>query len=197
VSVNRLAKTCLRQGACREARGSITVKTAKRDAPEPALNERPYKLTDLPRVIEIFTVSVHVLGAAFYSREQIRAWAPLKPDVMWWHERLASLQTIVSERDGVVAGFAAYTKEGYLDFLHTHPNFARRGVATGLYRHVEDRLRLTKLSKVTTHSSLAARAFFDRQGFLVDAEENVECRGAYLRRFAMHKPLNCIPVTSD
>jgi putative acetyltransferase len=161
------------------------------------LNERPYKLTDLPRVIEIFTVSVHVLGAPFYSREQIHAWAPLKPDIAQWHERLVSLQTVVAERDGAVAGFAAYTNEGYLDFLHTHPNFARRGVATGLYRYVEDKLRLVNLPKASTHSSLAARAFFDRQGFLVDAEENVECRGAHLRRFAMHKPLNRVPVTSD
>jgi hypothetical protein len=42
---------------------------------------------------------------------------------------------------------------------------------------------------VTSHVSLAARAFFERQGFQVDAEETVECRGTYLRRFAMHKSL--------
>jgi putative acetyltransferase len=161
------------------------------------VNERPYTLTDLPRVIEIFTVSIHVLGAAFYSKEQIQAWAPLKPDVMWWHERLTSLQTIVAERDGVVAGFAAYTNEGYLDFLHTHPSFARRGVASGLYRHVENVLRAARVSKITTHSSLAARTFFDSQGFQLDAEENVECRGAYLKRFAMHKVLGYSSVPSD
>jgi len=48
---------------------------------------------------------------------------------------------------------------------------------------------LQRVSKVTTHVSLAARAFFDRHGFQVDAEECVECRGTYLRRFAMHKAL--------
>jgi putative acetyltransferase len=50
-------------------------------------------------------------------------------------------------------------------------------------------LRAVSVQRVTTHASLAARPFFDRHGFQLDAEESVECRGAYLRRFAMHKQL--------
>ncbi len=70
-----------------------------------------------------------------------------------------------------------------------HPAFARRGVATNLYQHVESSLRAVRAHRVTTHASLAARPFFDRHGFLLDAEECVECRGVYLRRFAMSKEL--------
>ena len=99
------------------------------------------------------------------------------------------LHTIVAESDGVLAGFASYTDAGYLDFLFTHPAFARRGVATSLYRRVEFALLAISAPRVTTHASLAARPFFDRHGFQLDGEECVECRGAYLRRFAMHKQL--------
>ena len=91
--------------------------------------------------------------------------------------------------DDILAGFASYTHDGYLDFLFTHPTFARRGVATSLYQRVESALRAVSASRVTTHASLAARPFFDGHGFQVDAEQCVECRGAYLRRFAMHKQL--------
>src|SRR5439155_25418378 len=91
---------------------------------------------------------------------------------------------------GVLAGFASYTHEGYLDFLFTHPAFARRGVASRLYNGVESALLAVSAPSVTTHSSLAARPFFDRHGFDLDAEECVECRGTYLRRFAMHKRLH-------
>ena len=156
------------------------------DAP---VKERPYQSADLPSVMEIYTASIRSLAAPFYSPEQIAAWAPIPPDAARWRERLSHLHTIVAESDGVLAGFASYTHDGYLDFLFTHPTFARRGVATSLYQHVESSLRAVSAHRVTTHASLAARLFFDRHGFHLDAEECVECRGVYLRRFAMHKQL--------
>jgi putative acetyltransferase len=139
--------------------------------------------------MEIYTASIRTLAAPYYSPEQLAAWAPVPPNSERWQERLSRLHTIVAESDGVLAGFASYTHEGYLDFLFTHPGFARRGVATSLYQCVESALRAVNAPKITTHVSLAARPFFDRHGFQVDAEENVECRGAFLRRFAMHKRL--------
>lgn len=105
------------------------------------MKERPYESTDLPSVIEIYTASIRSLAASYYSPDQIAAWAPVPPDAARWRERLSHLHTIVAESDGVLAGFASYTHEGYLDFLFTHPTFARRGVATSLYQRVESALR--------------------------------------------------------
>jgi len=153
------------------------------------VKERPFEAADLPSVMEIYTASIHSLAAPYYSPDQIAAWAPVPPNAARWQERLSKLHTIVAEYDGVLAGFVSYTSEGYLDFVFTHPTFVRRGVATGLYRCVESALRALGVSRVTTHASLAARSFFDRHGFQLDAEECVECRGAYLLRFAMHKQL--------
>ena len=153
------------------------------------MNERPYESTDLANVIEIYTASIRVLAAPYYSPDQIAACAPVPPDAARWQERLSHLHTIVAESDGGLAGFASYTHDGYLDFLFTHPTFARRGVATRLYQRVESALRTVSAPRVTTHASLAARSFFDRHGFQLDAEEWIECRGAYLRRLAMHKQL--------
>jgi putative acetyltransferase len=153
------------------------------------VKERLYESADLPGVIEIYTATIRSLAAPYYSPDQIAAWAPVPPDRARWRERLSHLHTIVAEANGVLAGFASYTGAGYLDFLFTHPTFARRGVATNLYRRVESALRALNVPTVSAHVSLAARPFFDRQGFEVDAEEYVECRGAYLRRFAMHKEL--------
>ena len=154
------------------------------------MNERLYKPSDLPSVIEVYTASIRALAAPFYSPEQIAAWAPATPLVERWQQRLASVQTFVADDDGVLAGFVSYRHDGYLDLLFTHPAFARRGIATRLYFRVESALRSEGCLRVFTHASLAARPFFDRHGFHVDAVENVECRGAYLRRFAMHKELS-------
>jgi putative acetyltransferase len=153
------------------------------------MNERQYEPSDLSRVMETYTASVRSLAAPYYSAEQIAAWAPIPPDEARWRERLAALHTIVIEADGLVAGFASYTHAGYLDFLFTHPAFARRGIASRLYHRVESELIALGAPIVTTLASLAGRPFFERHGFRLDPEESVECRGAYLRRFAMHKPL--------
>lgn len=153
------------------------------------VNERPYQPADLPAVMEAYTASIRTLAAPYYSPEQLAAWAPVPPDPARWQERLARLHTLVAEADGILAGFASYTLDGYQDFLFTHPDFARRGVASRLYHRVESALRAAGARRVTAHVSLAARPFFDRQGFQVEREEWVECRGAYLRRFAMLKQL--------
>jgi putative acetyltransferase len=153
------------------------------------LNIRPYQAKDLLSVIQVYTASIHALAAPYYSPEQVAAWAPSVPDVARWQERLAQLHTLIADCDGVFAGFISYSEEGYLDFLFTHPMFVRRRVATELCVQVETALRVARLPRVFTHASLAARAFFNRQGFQLDAEECVECRGAYLRRFSMHKDL--------
>ena len=153
------------------------------------MNERPYEFTDLARVMEIYTASIRSLAASYYSPEQIAAWAPVPPDAARWQERLCGLHIIVVESDSLLAGFASYTRDGYLDHLFTHPEFARRGVATRLYRRVESALRAAGAPRVTTLASLAGRPFFDRHGFQLDSEECVECRGVYLRRFAMHRKL--------
>jgi putative acetyltransferase len=105
------------------------------------MNERPYESADLPSVIETYTASIRLLAAPYYTPEQIAAWAPIPPDAARWQERLAHLHTIVAESDGLLAGFASYTLDGYLDFLFTHPAFARHGVASSLYHRVESVLR--------------------------------------------------------
>jgi putative acetyltransferase len=160
------------------------------------MHERPYELTDLSGIIAVYIASIHGLAAPFYSPEQLAAWAPATHDTARWKQRLAQVHTLVAECDGVLAGFVSYREDGYLDLLFTHPTFVRRGVATRLYLRVESALRAAGVSKIFTHASLAARPFFDRQNFEVDGEEIVECRGAYLRRFAMHKQLRNEPRPS-
>ena len=151
--------------------------------------DRPYAPSDITRVIELFIASVRGLAAPFYTPEQLAAWAPTTPDAGAWQQHLTSQPTIVADCGGILAGFASYEQDGYLDLLYTHPAFARRGIATHLYLRVEAQYRAAGLPRVETHASLASRPFFEHHGFQLDAEEYVECRGASLRRFAMHKPL--------
>src|SRR5437016_434698 len=118
------------------------------------MNERPYESADLPSVIETYTASIRVLAAPYYTSEQIAAWAPIPPDAARWEERLAHLHTIVTESDGVLAGFASYALDGYLDFLFTHPAFVRHGVASNLYHRDDSVLRVVNTPNISPRSTL-------------------------------------------
>jgi putative acetyltransferase len=150
---------------------------------------RSYKPSDLERVITVYREAIHSLAAPHYTAAQLAAWAPQKMDAEKWRQRLATIHVLAAEGDGIVAGFLSYEQNGHIDLLFTHPAFARQGVATLLYREAEAALRAAGVLKVFTEASLAARPFFERHGFRVDAEEFAECRGEQLRRFRMSKSL--------
>ena len=154
------------------------------------MTERRYAPTDLPQIMTVYREAIHTLAAPFYAREQLDAWAPPDQMVDRWEQRMAQVRTIVIEDEGMIAGFASYDLVGHLDLLFVHPRFARRGVATRLCAAVERELRAAGVSRIFTEASLAARVFFERNGFRVVAEESVECRGAYLRRYAMDKEIS-------
>ncbi len=97
---------------------------------------------------------------------------------------------MVADEDGVVAGFLTYDLTGHIDMLFILPPFARQGIATRLYADAEVELRKAAVARVFAEVSLAARPFFERVGFRVDAEEFAECRGEKLRRFRMSKEIS-------
>src|SRR5580700_11058765 len=108
----------------------------------------------------VYFASIHSLAAPFYSVEELAAWAPRNTDGGRWQQRLATVQTDVAEQSGVLGGFVSYESGGHIDLLFTHPDFARRGVATRLYRGAEVILQSSGVARVFTEASLVARPFF-------------------------------------
>lgn len=142
---------------------------------------------DLGAVVRIFTDSVHTLAAPFYDEPQRAAWAPENAALDGWRARLESVNVLVAEDEGVLCGFLGYEPNGHVDLLYTASHAARRGVASKLYAQVETELSAAGVRRVFAEVSLAARAFFERQGFVVVVVERVERRGVTFTRFAMEK----------
>lgn len=150
---------------------------------------RPYRDGDLEALVRTFTDSVHELARPFYDDAQRAAWAPEQADLDEWRGRLAKTDVLVAEEDGVLHGFIGYGADGYVALLYTASHAARKGVASKLYAHVENEWRAAGVRRAYSEVSLAARPFFERQGFAVIEEERVERRGAIFRRFRMAKEL--------
>lgn len=148
---------------------------------------RPAAPTEVPALAALFTASVHALAAAYYTPEQLAAWAPQPPDLAGWRQRLSALRTLVAEADGQLAGFIAYAVDGHIDLLFVAPEHARSGVASRLYTAAEQALRGLGVKTLRTEASEAARGFFARHGFEVLELQEAVRGGQRLRRYAMRK----------
>jgi len=148
---------------------------------------RAYCESDLEAVALLFTASVHHVADQYYDANQLAAWAPQPPDLSDWAQRLASVETLVAEVGGKLAGFLSYELNGHIDLLYTSPVTCRRGVASALYRHAEMSLLARGVKELFTEASLAARPFFERHGFEVTEEQRVQRRGVIFLRYAMRK----------
>ena len=82
-------------------------------------------------------------------------------------------------------------RAGHIAFLYSAPAYARRGVASALYRRVESAWIAAGVRELRTEASLLARPFFERHGFDVVEEQTVRRGGVFLRRYAMRKSVPC------
>jgi len=161
-----------------------------RDIRLPARVEvRAYADADLETVVAVFTESVHQLAARDYSALQRAAWAPQPPALEPWVRRMRAVTTQVAVDGPQVVAFISHDRAGHIDLLFTAPTHARRGIATLLYRSVEESLVAAGVVAAFTEASLTARPFFERCGFVLTREEVVMRQGCALRRFALRKSL--------
>lgn len=136
---------------------------------------------------DVFLSSVHQLARAYYTDEQINAWAPAIYDRDKWREKMATNRPFVAVVGGRVAGYADVQASGHIDHFFVSPEFARRGVGSGLMRHIHDVAKQRGLTRLCADVSLAAEEFFTRHGFMVHGRQSVQIRGMALSNAHMVK----------
>lgn len=144
---------------------------------------REYVPNDCKEVAELFYHTVHTVNAKDYTEEQLNVWANGNVDVEKWNQSLSEHYCVVAVEDGMIVGFGDMDKTGYLDRLYVHANRQGRGIATAIC----DRLEEAAEGNIVTHASVTARSFFERRGYQVVKEQQVERDGIRLTNFVMEK----------
>ena len=138
---------------------------------------RAYQSGDLPAILNLFRDTVHTVCARYYTQPQLDAWAVGRVDLAAWNASFLEHTTLVAVEGETIVGFADLAADGYLDRLYVHRDWQRRGVASALC----DALPGARV----THASLTARPFFERRGWHVVQEQQVERHGVLLTNFVM------------
>lgn len=136
---------------------------------------RSYKSEDCAALAVLFYDTVHTVNARDYTEEQLNVWATGRVDLAAWDRSFLEHNTVVAVAGDTIVGFGDISGAGYLDRLYVHKDYQGQGVATAICDALEMcAARLT----ITTHASITAKPFFERRGYTVVREQQVE-RGGY------------------
>ena len=144
---------------------------------------REYCPLDCPEMASLFYQTVHTVNACDYTPQQLDAWADGHTDLAAWNRSFLSHYTLVAQEEDQIIGFGDICRDGYLDRLYVHRDFQGKGIASVLC----DRLESSVSGLITTHASITARPFFEKRGYRLIKEQQVERQGILLTNFVMEK----------
>ena len=144
---------------------------------------REYHTSDCKEITELFYNTVHTINAKDYTKEQLDVWATGQVDLEKWNQSLQEHYSIVAVENEVIVGFGDIDKTGYLDRLFVHADYQGKGIATAIC----DQLEQTVKENITTHASITAKPFFEKRGYQVVKEQQVERQGIFLTNYVMAK----------
>lgn len=145
---------------------------------------RRYQPEDCAALAKLFYDTVHSVNAKDYTPPQLAAWAPEKRDMKKWADSFEHSFCVIAVQAGEIIGFGDIKPDGYLDRLYVHKNHQREGVASALCDTLEQSVRA---ECITTHASITAKPFFEKRGYRIIREQQVERQGILLTNFVMEK----------
>lgn len=142
---------------------------------------RKYQPMDCEETAALFYQTVHAVNAKDYTTEQLDAWADGKVDLGRWNQSLLEHYSFVALAKDNIIGFGDIDKTGYLDRLFVHKDYQRRGIASAICNELEHMVK----GNIVTHASITARPFFEKRGYKVMKEQNIERHGIILKNYVM------------
>jgi putative acetyltransferase len=127
---------------------------------------RPATAQDCAGILACHVAAIRELCAQDYSGTQLLAWSS-RLTAEGYLPAVAANVFLVAERDGEVVGFAEFAAaRGEVVAVYVHPQHARQGVGTRLFRAIEEHAIAAGLQELVLNSSLTAVPFYERFQFV-------------------------------
>ena len=150
---------------------------------------RPATTSDATAVAELFRRAVQHISNRHYSEQEKSAWLQGADNADFWQKRIDGGNVRVATHNGRVLGFIEYQPEqSHLNCLFTDPSHQRQGIATALLNAVLPSADSGKT--ITVDASKAALAFFQKQGFVRQHENQIPRNGLVLTNYRMVRQAN-------
>ncbi|GEM02828.1 putative acetyltransferase [Halolactibacillus halophilus] len=144
---------------------------------------REYQPSDCKALTKLFYNTVHTVNSNDYTKEQLNVWATEQVDLEEWNRSFQKHYSLVAVENKIIVGFGDIDSNGYLDRLFVHVYYQGKGVATAICNELEQTIN----GRIVTHASITARPFFEKRGYKVKKEQQVEIQGVSLTNYIMQK----------
>ncbi len=152
---------------------------------------RDVRDSDAADISQLFYETVRNINIKDYSPEQVEAWAPRIMPTSHWVERQSLNMTFVATLRGKIIGFAELEKSGHIDCFFCHKDYQRCGAGKALFHVVKAKAESQANRKIFAEVSISAVPFFEKQGFRILREQQINVRGVIMSNFVMEQELNC------
>jgi len=153
------------------------------------LKIRKLQKGDASRMGEMRYETIHAINKEHYTQEQLNLWAPKTNEHSYWDRAAQHNVLYVAEIGGELVGFGDFKKNGYLSSMYVHKDHQGKGIATALFKKMEEEANHMRLKEFTTESSITAKLFFERMGFTVVESQEKEYNGLKFLVYIMVKKL--------
>jgi putative acetyltransferase len=145
---------------------------------------------DLAEMQQLFVDTITTVCRKDYTHEQIVAWTSGITNTKRWLDRFDEQYVLLAIIKDQIAAFGTLKDGNYIDMFFVHKDFQRQGIAGRLYELLEDKAEELQSDLISADVSITAKPFFEKMGFLVEAEQKVERLGVELVNYKMVKKLN-------
>ena len=151
---------------------------------------RDFQEEDAQTLWALFFNTVRNVNRRDYTEQQVKAWAQEGFDSQLWLKKMISIQPFVAELDGVIVGYSDVQPSGLVDHFFCHHEYQGQGVGRALMTHVIRQAEAKGRDRIYSEVSITARPFYERMGFTVVNEQQIEVRGATLTNYVMERHLD-------
>ncbi|RXJ71855.1 GNAT family N-acetyltransferase [Veronia nyctiphanis] len=148
---------------------------------------RPYRQGEEIKIREVFFHSVRNVCIQHYSQQQVEAWAVESYDADKLMAMCKHNQPFVAIIENEIVGYSDLQDDGLIDQFFCHWQVQRQGVGQALMNHIFELAEARGIDRIHSLVSITARPFFERMGFHVVRDNEVEVRGVSLNNFVMEK----------
>ncbi|RYD92887.1 MAG: GNAT family N-acetyltransferase [Sphingobacteriales bacterium] len=144
---------------------------------------------DVAALGELYRGTIEGVNSRDYNEAQVSVWAERSRRTESLLKRIEEQYFLVAEEDAMLTGFGSITATGFLDMLFVHRDHQGKGIANALVDMLESYAVRHDAPMLTADVSVTARPFFEKKGFEVLREQQVEIDAVSLTNFKMQKSL--------
>ncbi|HET7290508.1 MAG TPA: GNAT family N-acetyltransferase [Thermodesulfobacteriota bacterium] len=153
------------------------------------LSIRRYRPEDAEAIAGLYEKSVREIAIEKYTPEAVEAWASYADEIEELRHRLAEGLTLVAEAGDILIAFGQLKPVDHIAFLYTLKEYSRKGIASGIYKRLEDHAAMKGAEYLTTDASRISKPLFERLGFKLECPVVEKRKGVDIECFKMRKEL--------